>query len=72
VDKHNLAELDTTVPSHQAEPAGTSTGRIRETASPKSTSLAGSYAQYMETHTYSDWERLVEKCLAAKSTDEEL
>lgn len=29
-------------------------------------SLADVYARYMETHTYSDWEQLVEKCLAAK------
>lgn len=65
-------ELDTAAPSHHAEPAGTSTGNTRETANPNSTSLAELYAHYMEAHTYSDWERLVEKCLAAKSTEEEL
>lgn len=65
-------DSNTAAPSHQAEPAGTSTRNTRETTSPNSTSLGGLYAHYMETHTYSDWERLVEKCLAAKSTEEEL
>ena len=59
-------------PDHKAEPPQTSNGAAPETPSDTGTSLADWYARYMETHTYSDWEQLVEKCLAAKSKEEEL
>jgi len=59
-------------PDHKAEPAGTSNGDARKAASGADMSLAEWYARYMETHTYSEWEQLVEKCLAAKTTEEEL
>ena len=35
-------------------------------------SISEWYARYMETHTYSEWEQLVEKCLASKTAEEEL
>ena len=65
-------ELDPAAQSRQAEPAETLTENARDMASPNSTSIGELYAHYMETHTYSEWERLVEKCLAAKSAEEEL
>jgi hypothetical protein len=59
-------------PDHKAELVGTSNGDARKGASGTDMSLAEWYARYMETHTYSEWEQLVEKCLAAKTTEEEL
>jgi hypothetical protein len=54
-----------------ATPEEQLTGR-REPTNGGHLSLADWYAQYMETHTYSDWEQLVKQCLAAKTTEEEL
>ena len=59
-------------PDHKAELVGTSNGDARKGASGTDMSLAEWYARYVETHTYSEWEQLVEKCLAAKTTEEEL
>jgi hypothetical protein len=59
-------------PDHKAELVGTSNGDARKGAGGTDMSLAEFYARYMETHTYSEWEQLVEKCLAAKTAEEEL
>ena len=47
-------------------------GDARKGAGGTDMSLAEFYARYMETHTYLEWEQLVEKCLAAKTAEEEL
>jgi hypothetical protein len=65
----SVGETIADTPDDKAEPAGTSNGCPPKTPSDTGISLADSYAQYMKTHTYSDWEQLVEKCLAAKSTE---
>ena len=42
-----------------------------ESADAQGVSLADWYARYMQTHTYAEWEQLVEKCIAAEKTEEE-
>jgi hypothetical protein len=68
----NVGESISDTPDHKAELVGTSNGDARTGAGGTDMSLAELYARYMETHTYSEWEQLVEKCLAAKTTEEEL
>lgn len=66
------AKSITSTPDHKTTLAGPSNDATPEMPSGTGISLVDWYGQYMETHTYSDWERLVEKCLAAKTTEEEL
>lgn len=68
----NVGESISDTPDHKAELVGTSNGDARTGAGGTDMSLAELYARYMETHTYSEWEQLVEKYLAAKTTEEEL
>ena len=42
---------------------------LRESNDAKGMSLADWYA-YMETHTYAEWEQLLEKCVAMKQAEE--
>jgi|GEM_PF-5703433 len=37
----------------------------------KSLSLAEWFARYMQTHTYSEWEQLVEQCIAIAQTEQQ-
>jgi hypothetical protein len=67
-----VRESISNTPDHKPTPAGTSNGDARERPSGTGMSLAEWYAHYMETHTYSDWEQLVEKCIAAKKTAEDV
>ncbi len=70
--KRNESTIDAPEPELQqlVPPNGEST-TARESADAKGMSLAESYAKYMETHTYSDWEQLVEKCIAAKEAEQQ-
>ena len=67
-----VGESISNTPDHKPTPAGTSNGDARERPSGTDISLADWYAQYMQTHTYWEWEALVEKCIAVEKTEEEL
>jgi|SRR5271170_1647807 len=59
----------------QCEPQPAATSKVelmkaREMTDAKGMSLADWYARYMKTHSYSQWEELTEKCLAALCYDE--
>jgi len=55
----------------KAKPAGTSNGAAPKRPSGTGISLAEWYMRFMETHSYSQREELVERCLAAKKTEDE-
>jgi hypothetical protein len=65
-----VGESISNTPDHRPTPAGTSNGDARERPSGTSMSLAEWYARYMQSHTYAEWEQLVERCIAARLTDE--
>jgi hypothetical protein len=43
--------------------------KARESTDANSVSLADWYTQYMQIHTYSEWEQLVEKCISTKQAE---
>jgi len=61
----------------ESEPRPTPTSKeesmsAHESGDTQAVSLADWYAGYMQTHTYAEWEQLLETCLAANKREQEL
>ena len=65
----NESVADTLEPELKTAATPESESLKRESNDAKGMSLADWYA-YMETHTYAEWEQLLEKCVAMKQAEE--
>ena len=61
-------------PESRPQPVAVSKRESMETRTSditKGMSLAEWYSNYMETHTYSEWEQLVEECISARQSEQQ-